>query len=64
MADGNFGAFVAQALDVGAVRGIGALHGVAEIDEHLGDAAHTDAADPDEVDRPNVARQFHRPSPP
>jgi hypothetical protein len=55
---------LAQALDIGAVRGVGALHGVAEVDEHLGDAAHADAADPDEVDRTSVARQFHRFSPP
>ena len=60
MADGNLGALVAQPLDVGAVGRVRALHGVAEIDQHLGDAAHADAADADEVDRTDVARQFHR----
>ena len=64
MADGNLGAFLAQAFDVGAVGSVRTLHGVAEVDEHLGDAAHADAADPDEVDRTDVARQFHRFSPP
>src|SRR5262249_6522966 len=59
MADGNLGALVAQALDVGAVGSVGALHGIAEIDEHLGDAAHADAADADEMDRTDIARQFH-----
>ena len=60
MADRNLGALVAQALDVGAVGRVRALHGVAEIDQHLGDAAHADAADADEMDRTDVARQFHR----
>src|SRR5262249_57562494 len=59
MADGNFPTLIAQALDVGAIRGVGTLHGVAEIDEHLRDTAHTDAANADEMDRPDVARQFH-----
>jgi hypothetical protein len=27
--------------------------------QHLGDAAHPDAADADEVDRAELARQFH-----
>ncbi len=60
MADRDLGALVAQALDVGAVGGVGALHRVAQIDQHLGDAAHADAADADEVDRADVARKFHR----
>src|SRR5437667_12441370 len=59
MTDGDLGALVAQTLDVGAVGGVAALHGVAEIDEHLGDAAHADAADADEMDRTDIARQFH-----
>src|SRR6267142_1954506 len=33
---------------------------LAEIDQHLRNAAHADAADTDEVDRTDVARQFHR----
>ncbi len=35
------------------------LHVIAEIGQHLGNAAHADAADADEMDRPDVARQFH-----
>src|SRR5262249_22957997 len=59
MADGNFRTLIAQALDVGAIRGVGTLHGVAEIDDPLRDPAHPDAANADEMDRPDVARQFH-----
>jgi hypothetical protein len=59
VADGDLDALVAQALDVGAVRHIGAGDGVAEIGQHLGDAAHADAADADEMHRTDVARQFH-----
>src|SRR5262249_16923436 len=33
--------------------------GGAEIEDPLGDAAHPDAADADEVDRTDIARQFH-----
>ena len=42
-------------LDVGAVRHVGALHRVAEVGQDLGDAAHADAADADEVDRADIA---------
>src|SRR5207247_1829496 len=35
------------------------LHHIAEIHQHLGDAAHADAADPDEMNRADVTRQFH-----
>ncbi len=59
MADRNLGALVAQPLDVGAVGGVGALHRITEIHQHLGDAAHADAADADEVHRTDIARQFH-----
>ena len=52
-------ALVAQPLDVGALGLVGALHRIAEIDQHLGDAAHADAADADEMHRTDVARQFH-----
>ena len=52
-------ALLAQPLDVAALGRIGAAHRVAEIGQHLGDAAHADAADPDEVDRPDVARKLH-----
>ena len=56
----NRDALVAQALDVGAVGRVRALHRVAEIVQHLGDARHADAADADEVDGAEFARQFHR----
>ena len=59
VADRDFHALVAQPLDVGAVGLIGALHAIAEIDQHLGDAAHADAADADEMHRADVARQLH-----
>ena len=62
--DEDLGALVAQPLDVGVVGGVGALHRVAEIDQHLGDAAHADAADADEMDRSDFARQFHGSGPP
>ncbi len=59
VSDGDLHALVAQPFDVGAVGLVGALHGVAEIHQHLGDAAHADAADADEMHRTDVARQFH-----
>ena len=52
-------ALFAQALHVGGVGGIRALHRVAEVDQHLGDAAHADAADADKVDRSDIGGQFH-----
>ena len=60
VADGDLDALVAQPLDVTALGDVGAGDGVAEINEHLGDAAHADAADADEMDRADIARQFHR----
>ena len=56
VAHGDVDALVAQAADIGALGGIGALHGVAEIAQHLGDAAHADTADADEVDGPDLTR--------
>ena len=41
---------------------IAAAHGVAEVDQQLGDAAHADAADADEVDAPR-ASQHHASAP-
>src|SRR5262249_25601559 len=35
------------------------LHRVAEVGQHLRDTAHADTADSDEMDRSDVARQFH-----
>ena len=59
MADGNLDALVAQPLDVGAVGDVRTGYAVTEIGQHLGDAAHADAADADEMHRTDVARQFH-----
>jgi hypothetical protein len=59
VADGDGDALVAQAANIGALGNIRALHGVAEIAQYLGDAAHADAADPDEVNRSDLARQSH-----
>ena len=46
----------AQALDVGALGRVGALNLVAQIVHDLGDAAHADAADADEMDGADVQR--------
>src|SRR6185312_15904184 len=59
VADRDPDALLAQPLDVGAVGNVRARHGVAEVRQHLGDAAHADAADADEMNRTEVARQFH-----
>ena len=59
VADEALDALVAQALDVGAVGLVGALHLVAEVVQHLGDAGHADAADADEVHGADVARHLH-----
>ena len=59
VADVDRDALFAQAGDVGIFGLIGALNSVAEIDQHLGDAAHPDAADPDEVDGADVRRHLH-----
>ena len=59
VADRNRDALLAQPRDIGAVGRIRALHGVTEIAQDLGDAAHADAADPDEVDGSDLARQSH-----
>ena len=59
MADEDVDALLAQALDIGAFGLVGALHGVAEIVQHLGDPAHSDAADADEVHPPDCLRHLH-----
>ena len=51
MADRDLDAELAQPARVGAVGDVAALHLVAEIVQHLGDARHADAADADEVDQ-------------
>ena len=58
MADEALDALVAQPLDIGAVGLVGALHLVAEIVQHLGDAAHADAADADEMHQPDASAAF------
>ena len=59
VADRNLDALLAQPRDVAAFGRVRALHGIAEIAQHLGDAAHADAADPDEVNGSDLARQSH-----
>jgi hypothetical protein len=59
VADRDLGALVTQPLHVGRVGCVRALHRVAEIDQHLGDAAHADAADADEMDGADIGRQLH-----
>ena len=59
VADRNLDAVLAQARDIGVVAEVRALHLVAEIVQHFGNAAHADAADADEMDGAEVARQFH-----
>src|SRR6187399_2498494 len=57
MADLDLHAALAQALGVVGVGEIAAAHLVAEIVQGLGDAAHADAADPDEVDDADIERK-------
>src|SRR3954471_9363520 len=65
MADCDGDAGLAQLLDDIAVGGVRALHLIAELMHHLGDAGHADAADPDEVDRADVrAERLHHPGTP
>ncbi len=59
MTDADLNALVAQPGDIGILRSVRTLHRIAEIAQHLGDAAHADAADSDEVNRPDFARQSH-----
>ena len=59
VADRDIDALLAQPHHIGAFRCIGALHRVAEIAQHLGDAAHADAADADEMNGADLARQSH-----
>ena len=56
VADHDLDALLAQSLDVGAFGLVGTLHDIAEIDHHLGNAAHADAADTDKMHRTDVAR--------
>ena len=56
VADDDGNAHRAQALDVGAFGGVRTLNLVAQIVHDLGDAAHADAADADEVNGADVER--------
>src|ERR1700735_2317753 len=49
MADGHVDAGTAQTFDVCGIGQVAALHGIAEIMQHLGDPGHADAADADEM---------------
>ena len=57
LADHDRDAELAEPFDDIALGNVGALHLVAELVHHLGDAGHADAADADEVDRPDVGTQ-------
>ena len=57
MADLDLDAELGEAARVGAVGEVAALHLVAEIVQHLGDARHADAADADEMDEADIERQ-------
>ncbi len=45
--------------DIGVVGRVRAGDRIAEIDQHLGDAAHADAANADEMHRPDITRHLH-----
>ena len=57
VADRDLDAELGQPSRVGAVGDVAALHLVAEIVQHLGDAGHADAADADEMDQSDIERQ-------
>src|SRR5205814_7863318 len=57
VADLHENAELLQPVYIGAVNEIATLHGIAEIVQDLGDAAHADAANADEVDLADVERQ-------
>src|SRR5439155_19974689 len=59
VADRNRDARLPQPRHVTALGGVRALHGITQIAQDLGDAAHADAADPDEVNGSDLARQSH-----
>src|SRR6185503_14187869 len=60
VADEHADALGAQAFDVGAVLLVAALHGVALGVQDLGNRAHADAADAQNVHGPHLARHLHR----
>ena len=56
MADEDLRPQLLQPLGIGRALGVGALHDIADAQHDLGDAAHADAADADEMDRADVER--------
>ncbi|MNE99654.1 hypothetical protein D3C80_1983680 [compost metagenome] len=56
VADVDAGAQLLEPLSVGAGLGVRAGHQIADLQHDFGDAAHADAADTDEVDRPKGER--------
>ena len=56
VADRNLNALAAQALDIGAVLGVGTGDIIAKVLHHRGDAGHADAANADEMNGPGVER--------
>ncbi len=60
MTDEDAHALGAEAADVGAFLLVAALDGVALGEQNLGDGAHADAADADDVERACVAGYLHR----
>ena len=59
VADKDLNAFFTQALHIGAVGLVRALYMIAEIVQHFGNTAHADAANSDEMDKPDIQRHFH-----
>jgi hypothetical protein len=49
----------AEAIEIGAVLEVAALHGVAAGMHHLGDGAHADAADADDMHEAGLLRIGH-----
>ena len=64
VADRDLDAPLAQAFDHIPLGNIGALHTVAEVVHHLGNAGHADAADANEVDRADVGADALHATPP
>src|SRR5690606_15047217 len=58
VADEHRNAELLQALDARVLGDVAALHGIAEVVQDLGDPAHADAADSDEVDGSDVERKL------
>jgi hypothetical protein len=59
MADEDLDALGPEPLHIGVVGLVGSLHLVAQIVQHLGDTAHADAADSDEMHKADILRHLH-----